>query len=215
VRFWNTWKYCPSCALNASPPGLYVVGDRNATVKTRAFIRTDGSFVTRFDFGGDEEDEDDVVGAREAVEEPGRGAIGIATSPVLLCAGYPSHCLPDRTHLIHCGRVSSHLTLRFLVKGRKQKRGRSPGVASSTHLQLLHPVLTFGRLALLCLVGFAALPISDISRDCVVRLHFSMAIARSHCCPRYASLGECVSVLELCSYCKLSTGVRIRRNDML
>jgi hypothetical protein len=127
--------------LNASPPGLYVVGDRNATVKTRAFIRTDGGFVTRFDFGGDEEDEDDVVGAREAVEEPGRGAIGIATSPVLLCAGYPSHCLPDRTHLIHCGRVSSHLTLRFLVKGRKQKRGRSPGVASSNSLAVITPRL--------------------------------------------------------------------------
>lgn len=169
-----------------------------------------------FDFGGDEEDEDDVVDTGEVVEEPGRGAIGTATSTVLLYAGYPSHCLPDRTHLLHCGLVSSHLTLRFLVEGRKQKRGRSPGVVESgTHLQLLHPVLTFGRLALLCFVGFAALPVSDISRDCAVRMHFSVAIARSHCGPRYASLGVCVSVLELCSHRKLSTTVRFRRNGML
>ncbi len=51
----------------------------------------------------------------------GRGAIGIVTSKFLFCTGYPSHCLPDFTHLLHCGLVSSHLTRRFL--------------------QLLHPVL--------------------------------------------------------------------------
>jgi hypothetical protein len=50
----------------------------------------------------------------EAAIPFGRGAIGTATSSVLLYAGYPSHFLPDRTHFIHCGRVSSHLTLRFL-----------------------------------------------------------------------------------------------------
>jgi len=61
----------------------------------------------------------------------GRGAIGIAISTVRLYAGYPSHCLPDLTHFVHCGRVSSHLTLRFL--------------------QLLHPVFTLGLLALLAL----------------------------------------------------------------
>lgn len=80
-----------------------------------------------------------------AVEEPGRGAIGIAASTVLLYAGYPSQCLPDRTHLLHCGLVSSHLTLRFL--------------------QLLQPVLTLGLLALRCLAGFtfAALPADSIA----------------------------------------------------
>lgn len=61
-----------------------------------------------------------VVEALEEFEEYagayslGRGAIGIAISTVLLYAGYPSQCLPDLTHFIHCGRVSSHLTLRFL-----------------------------------------------------------------------------------------------------
>lgn len=44
----------------------------------------------------------------------GRGAIASTTSPALLYAGYPSHVRPDRTHFIHCGRVSSHLTLRSL-----------------------------------------------------------------------------------------------------
>ena len=57
----------------------------------------------------------------EAEEEtllplPGLGAIGIATSTVLLYAGYPSHCFPERTHLLHCGLVSSHFTLRDLAE---------------------------------------------------------------------------------------------------
>jgi hypothetical protein len=34
-------------------------------------------------------------------EEPGRGEIGIETSTVLLYAGYPSHFLFDRRHLLH------------------------------------------------------------------------------------------------------------------
>jgi hypothetical protein len=34
-------------------------------------------------------------------EEPGRGEIGIETSTVLLYAGYPSHFLLDRRHLLH------------------------------------------------------------------------------------------------------------------
>jgi hypothetical protein len=62
--------------------------------------------------GGGEVEEDAMV--------PGRGAMGIAISVVRLYAGYPSHCFPDRTHLLHCGLVSSHLTLRFLLK----KEGR-------------------------------------------------------------------------------------------
>jgi len=89
---------------------------------------------------------------------PGRGAIGIATSPVLLYAGYPSQVLPERTHLLHCGLVSSHLTLRFL--------------------QLLQPVLTLGRLALLDLT-FAPLFLSSgfgISRFCPVSRHSSVAV---------------------------------------
>ena len=40
-------------------------------------------FTSSVDFGGDEEDEEDVD-IIEAVEVPGRGAIGIATSTVLL-----------------------------------------------------------------------------------------------------------------------------------
>ena len=69
-----------------------------------------GLLTSSFDFGGDEEAEEEDGDTTE----PGRGAIGIATSTVLLYAGYPSHRLPDRTHLLHCGLVSSHLTLRFL-----------------------------------------------------------------------------------------------------
>lgn len=88
----------------------------------------------------------------------GRGAIGIATSTVRLYAGYPSQVLPERTHLLHCGRVSSHLTLRFL--------------------QLLQPVLTFGRLALFDL-GFAPLSLSSglgISRIYRASRHSSVAV---------------------------------------
>jgi hypothetical protein len=44
----------------------------------------------------------------------GRGAIGTAASPVLLYAGYPSHCLPDLTHFVQNGLFSSHFTLRIL-----------------------------------------------------------------------------------------------------
>jgi hypothetical protein len=76
-----------------------------------------GLLTSSCDLGGDvEEAEEDGgdVDIVELVEGPGQGAIGIATSTVLLYAGYPSHCLPDRTHLLHCGLVSSHLTLRFL-----------------------------------------------------------------------------------------------------
>lgn len=58
---------------------------------------------------GDECDDEEAASLSR-----GRGAIAIATSPGRLYAGYPSHCRPDLTHLVHCGRVSSHLTLRFL-----------------------------------------------------------------------------------------------------
>lgn len=104
-----------------------------------------GGFLTIIDFfvggeavafdAGDECDDEDAKSTSR-----GRGAIGIAISTVLLYAGYPSHCLPDLTHFVHCGRVSSHLTLRFL--------------------QLLHPVLTFGLLALLALTvrEFSSVP---------------------------------------------------------
>lgn len=100
---------------------------------TRAGFRTPSDL----DVGGDVEKPELEVVDGETEEEPvlpfpGLGAIGIATSTVLLYAGYPSHCLPERTHLLHCGLVSSHFTLRFL--------------------QLLQPVLTFGRLALLAFV---------------------------------------------------------------
>jgi hypothetical protein len=50
------------------------------------------------------------------VVDPGRGTIGIATPTALLYAGYPSHSLPDRIHLLHCGLVSSHFTLRILLR---------------------------------------------------------------------------------------------------
>jgi hypothetical protein len=81
---------------------------------TRVGFRT----VNDLDVVGDEEKTalEDVDGEKEPLL-PGLGAIGIATSTVRLYAGYPSHCLPDRTHLLHCGLVSSHFTLRFLVKG--------------------------------------------------------------------------------------------------
>lgn len=77
-------------------------GDRNLTAEARGFDAGRGGFlISSFDFGGDEEDEDDDADIVAVVVEPGRGAIGIAISPVLLCAGYPSHFLPDRTHLLH------------------------------------------------------------------------------------------------------------------
>jgi hypothetical protein len=67
--------------------------------------------------GGDDSDEVKGGEGKEAVPSSrGRGAIGIATSTVRLYAGYPSHCLPDLTHLMHCGLVSSHFTLRFLQR---------------------------------------------------------------------------------------------------
>ncbi len=76
----------------------------------------------------EDEDEDIGRGARaRGVEEGvellekegglvciGLGARGNMTSPALFIAGYPSHCRPDRTHLMHSGLVSSHLTLRPL-----------------------------------------------------------------------------------------------------
>ena len=82
---------------------------------TRVGFRT----ASDLDVGGDEERPELEVVDGETEEEPvlpGLGAIGIATSTVRLYAGYPSHCLPDRTHLLHCGLVSSHFTLRCLVK---------------------------------------------------------------------------------------------------
>jgi hypothetical protein len=57
-----------------------------------------------------------------------------------------------------------------------------------THLQLLHPVFTFGRLALLCLIGFAALPVS-MSYYRTVTMHFSMTTPRSHSRLCYPSSG--------------------------
>ena len=49
-----------------------------------------------------------------------------------------------------------------------------------THLQLLQPVLTFGRLALRCLAGlsFAALPADSIAwcRAVPLHMHFSPAV---------------------------------------
>lgn len=67
--------------------------------------------------GGEEVEELEAIDGGEDVEDDAseaRGAIGMGTSVVLLCAGYPSHRLPDRTHLLHWGRVSSHLTRRAL-----------------------------------------------------------------------------------------------------
>lgn len=103
----------------------------------------------------DDCDEMDLVSSSR-----GRGAIGTAGSPTLLYAGYPSHCLPDLTHLVHCGRVSSHLTLRIL-----KVEVSSPPVESLSpaewfaYLQLLHPVFTLGRLALLALTVFSSAPV--------------------------------------------------------
>ncbi len=53
--------------------------------------------------GGDAAEEEVVdAGDPDPAEDPsGRGAIGITASFVLLNAGYPSQCLPDRTHLLH------------------------------------------------------------------------------------------------------------------
>lgn len=63
---------------------------------------------------GDVADEDEVppLSLRD-----GAGAIGVMNSVARfrgLKAGYPLHVLPDFTQLLHCGLVSSHLTLRFL-----------------------------------------------------------------------------------------------------
>lgn len=90
---------------------------------TWAIGRT-GGLLTRSDLEVGGEDVEAVEDGEVDWEEMdcGRGAIGAGASPVArLYAGYPSQTLPDRTHLLHCGLVSSHLTLRFL--------------------QLLHPVL--------------------------------------------------------------------------
>ncbi len=70
------------------------------TVEPRGLDTVRGGFLTSaFDFGGDDEeaadDDGDIV---TVIAESGRGAIGIATSTVLLYAGKPSHFLPDRTH---------------------------------------------------------------------------------------------------------------------
>jgi hypothetical protein len=71
--------------LNANPPSLCVVEERNLTVETRGFATVRSGFSTSsFDFGGDEVEEVEDVDSIEAVEEPGRGAIGTATSTVLL-----------------------------------------------------------------------------------------------------------------------------------
>ncbi len=78
---------------------------------------TRDGFLTMIVFvdGGDTDDLD-VADDPDDVLLPsrGRGAIGTATSPVRLWAGYPSHLRPDLTHFVHCGLVSSHLTRRFL-----------------------------------------------------------------------------------------------------
>ncbi len=71
--------------------------------------------------GGEDVKDAEETDGGEAVEEESsapRGAIGIGTSVVLLYAGYPSHRLPDRTHLLHCGLVSSHFTRRALSQTR-------------------------------------------------------------------------------------------------
>lgn len=112
--------------------------------------------------GGEEVEEVEAIDVGEDVEDEAseaRGAIGIGTSVVLLYAGYPSHLLPDRTHLLHWGRVSSHLTLRAL--------------------QLLHPVLTLGRLALRCLLALAVVP-DSIVQICAVHMHCSPSTPRLH-----------------------------------
>lgn len=101
---------------------------------------------------GDDPDEDALL-----LEPPSFGAIAIGTASTLLYAGYPSHCLPDRTHFWHCGRVSSHFTLRFL--------------------QLLHPVLTFGRLALL---AFSALADLALPKSAMMKLFRPYALLASH-----------------------------------
>lgn len=105
----------------------------------------------------------------------GRGAIGIATSPIRLYAGYPSHCLPDLTHLVHCGRVSSHFTLRFL-RGLVSKCTRTRTrywvmAVKFAYLQLLHPVFTFGRLCLLALTVLVASSPPGIVTSSTVRIY--------------------------------------------
>jgi hypothetical protein len=76
--------------LNANPLGLYAVGEKISTVGPRglASVRC-GLLTSSCDLGGVEEleeleEEEGDVDIAEVVEVPGRGAIGIVTSPVLL-----------------------------------------------------------------------------------------------------------------------------------
>lgn len=88
--------------------------------------------------------------------EPGttRGRRGTTAPVVRLYDAYPSHTLPERSHLEHCGLSSSHLTLRILSEKSEISKGAKRVPRNNSYLQLLHPVLTLGRLALLDLLGF-------------------------------------------------------------
>jgi hypothetical protein len=59
----------------------------------------------KFDVGGDDELVDEDEGDRDVngliVVEPSFGAIAIGGASTLLCAGYPSHSLPDLRHFWH------------------------------------------------------------------------------------------------------------------
>lgn len=136
---------------------------------TTAFFFTRGTCITRrriigFTAEGDGDFEEDEIETEDMDPDgriSGRGAIGMADSTVLLYAGYPSHCRPDRTHLIpaavsrHASIPTSEHTLwsRLIALDSSSsvpgQRTQSES-GSYTHLQLLHPVLTFGLLALLC-----------------------------------------------------------------
>ena len=89
----KTWKYSPSCASNAKAPGAYVVGENRTSglVGGVSLVCTTGGFDLRtiiLETGGDVEKDADVNGGdveEDAIDcGPGRGAIGTATSTVLL-----------------------------------------------------------------------------------------------------------------------------------
>jgi hypothetical protein len=78
----------------------------------------------------------------------------------------------------------------------------------STHLQLLQPVLTLGRLALRCLAGFsfAALPADSIAwyRAVPLHMHFSLVIALSALLSKLFRVFWSVSCLDLCGSVSLA-----------
>ena len=127
---------------------------------TRGCFRT-GCLVAGGDPAVEEEDTEEEENDPEGFS--GLGAIGMADSTVLLYAGYPSHCRPERTHFrpslvsrYNFDRIaertlwSSLVAFHSPVSGHGSARHSADVGRSETHLQLLHPVLTLGLLALLC-----------------------------------------------------------------